>query len=57
MAFRGLKPLVLTTTGFIPNKLKENFKVLYLRPALPLYTNAEEIFITGPMVRDVMAER
>ena len=41
MAFRGLKSLVLTTIGFIPQKLNGNLKVLNLRPALRIYTKGK----------------
>jgi len=57
MAFGGLKPLVLIITGSIPNKLNGNLKVLNLRPSLRVCNNAEKIIITGPRVRDVLAER
>jgi hypothetical protein len=50
-------PLVLSTTGTIPNKLRENLKPLNLRPALYILMHKAVILNTCRIVRTFLAQQ
>ena len=50
-------PPVLSTTGIIPNKLHESFKLLNLRPALYILIQKAVIFNICRTVRKFLAEQ